>query len=231
MLFDVDWNPAVDAQAMARIHRDGQKRPCIIYRLLVAGALDEKIWQRQVTKLGLADSVMEKKKGTAAFTREELRDLFRLDERKQSCQTHDLIGCQCGGRGLPAAAIEETEPVAEVGVVDDSDDDLPAVSELLQKASEVNMAVQEQKLRETAAAKRNTKDVKNMQSLMTYTHIDTALLWAGEGGQHADPEVDAEAEAEDMRSVIHDDVLLRVLECEDGERSRVSFAFTRTTGG
>lgn len=30
--FDVAWNPAVDAQTMARIHRDSQKRPCVIYR-------------------------------------------------------------------------------------------------------------------------------------------------------------------------------------------------------
>lgn len=34
ILFDSDWNPAVDMQAMARIWRQGQKRPCHIYRLI-----------------------------------------------------------------------------------------------------------------------------------------------------------------------------------------------------
>jgi len=107
VLFDVDWNPAIDAQAMARIHRDGQKRPCFIYRLLMAGGLDEKIWQRQVTKLGLASSVLDgggggggQGKSTNSFTRDELRDLFRLDEGER-CQTHELIGCGCGGKGTP----------------------------------------------------------------------------------------------------------------------------------
>ncbi|KAK3076502.1 hypothetical protein LTS18_012834, partial [Coniosporium uncinatum] len=55
VLFDVDWNPATDLQAMARVHRDGQKLHCFIYRMLVQGALDEKIYQRQITKTGLAD--------------------------------------------------------------------------------------------------------------------------------------------------------------------------------
>lgn len=35
VLFDIDWNPATDLQAMARIHRDGQKLPVKIYRFLV----------------------------------------------------------------------------------------------------------------------------------------------------------------------------------------------------
>lgn len=34
---------------------DGQKRPVFIYRFLTAGTIDEKIFQRQVTKLGLSD--------------------------------------------------------------------------------------------------------------------------------------------------------------------------------
>lgn len=33
-MFDPDWNPANDDQAMARVWRDGQKKICFIYRLL-----------------------------------------------------------------------------------------------------------------------------------------------------------------------------------------------------
>lgn len=75
-LIDSDWNPSVDKQAMARIvsrcaacraacrspgpaqHRDGQKKRCYIYRLLLAGTMDEKIYQRQISKIGLSDSLM-----------------------------------------------------------------------------------------------------------------------------------------------------------------------------
>jgi hypothetical protein len=58
VLFDVDWNPSTDTQAMARIHRDGQKQPVHIYRFLTSGMMDEKIFQRQITKQALADAFM-----------------------------------------------------------------------------------------------------------------------------------------------------------------------------
>ena len=134
VLFDVDWNPATDLQAMARIHRDGQKRPCYIYRFMMKGAIDEKIWQRQVTKMGLASSVMDQGKGkdghgTASFSREELRDLFRLDEGT-GCQTHELLGCRCGGRGAPPPPRgsknthdDDDAPPPDFQNIDDLDDD------------------------------------------------------------------------------------------------------------
>jgi hypothetical protein len=34
VMFDPDWNPANDEQAMARVWRDGQKKHTYIYRLL-----------------------------------------------------------------------------------------------------------------------------------------------------------------------------------------------------
>lgn len=39
VMFDPDWNPANDDQAMARVWRDGQKKRCFIYRLLAVSAL------------------------------------------------------------------------------------------------------------------------------------------------------------------------------------------------
>lgn len=103
VLFDVDWNPATDLQAMARVHRPGQTRPTFIYRLLMAGGMDEKIYQRQLTKTGLADSIVDNKKTASVFSAEELRDLFTLDTAAD-CKTHDLLGCECNGRATPATA-------------------------------------------------------------------------------------------------------------------------------
>ena len=48
ILYDIDWNPANDQQAMARVWRDGQKKNVTIYRLLTSGTIEEKIFQRQV---------------------------------------------------------------------------------------------------------------------------------------------------------------------------------------
>jgi len=39
VMFDPDWNPANDDQAMARVWRDGQKKPCYIYRLIAVSVL------------------------------------------------------------------------------------------------------------------------------------------------------------------------------------------------
>lgn len=37
VMFDPDWNPANDDQAMARVWRDGQKKQVYIYRLISTG--------------------------------------------------------------------------------------------------------------------------------------------------------------------------------------------------
>jgi DNA repair and recombination protein RAD54B len=122
ILYDTDWNPATDLQAMARIHRDGQKKHCHIYRLLTRGALDEKIYQRQLSKIGLADSIVDNKSSSGTFTKAELKKLFTLDETSD-CQTHDLLGCACGGKGfmkpLPAQILPGTE--SPMAVTDDDE--------------------------------------------------------------------------------------------------------------
>lgn len=50
VLFDPDWNPAVDKQAAARCWRDGQKKRCFTYRFVTTGTVEEKIYQRQLSK-------------------------------------------------------------------------------------------------------------------------------------------------------------------------------------
>ncbi|XP_043922491.1 DNA repair and recombination protein RAD54B [Protopterus annectens] len=100
ILFDIDWNPANDIQAMARVWRDGQKQTVHIYRLLTTGTIDEKIYQRQISKQGLSGAVVDitKKSEHISFSTEELQDLFTLHE-DSSCATHDLLECHCNGAG------------------------------------------------------------------------------------------------------------------------------------
>lgn len=213
VLFDVDWNPATDLQAMARIHRDGQKRKCVIYRFMMAGGIDEKIWQRQTTKLGLASNIMEQKGGSSSFTKEELKDLFRLDTGL-SCQTHDLLGCGCRGRGLSnAASIDKDTPWTVLDSdQEDYDDDLPTTASLVQ-ASKVNMAEQERKIERDARVARTKRNGLKMQSLMAYSHIDTSNF--------------ATENDEDMEALVKDEVLLNVLK---DEGNKISFVFAKTSG-
>ncbi|XP_014475589.1 PREDICTED: DNA repair and recombination protein RAD54B-like [Dinoponera quadriceps] len=98
VLFDSDWNPASDVQAMARIWRDGQKRDVYIYRLLTTGTIEEKIYQRQISKAGLSESVVDPNHlGSLKLSTEELKDLFTLTTDTASL-THDLMDCSCSGK-------------------------------------------------------------------------------------------------------------------------------------
>ncbi|KAJ3332247.1 hypothetical protein HDU76_000838 [Blyttiomyces sp. JEL0837] len=74
VLFDPDWNPANDAQALARVWRDGQKKTCFIYRFIATGTLEEKIFQRQAQKQALSSCVVDEEENVERhFTTEALR--------------------------------------------------------------------------------------------------------------------------------------------------------------
>ncbi|GMM34231.1 DNA-dependent ATPase [Saccharomycopsis crataegensis] len=108
VLVDNDWNPSIDLQAMARIHRDGQKRPCYVYRLITTGCIDEKIFQRQLMKISLSDKFLDDKNNSKddIFDYQDLKELFKLDLQTQ-CNTHDLIECPCEGTGEVLSFDEE----------------------------------------------------------------------------------------------------------------------------
>lgn len=92
-LFDSSWNPASDLQAMARVWRDGQKKEVFIYRLLTAGSIEEKIFQRQIMKGEVAALVSKSGDGESrCFTAKELKELFVLHET--NCHTFDIMGSE-----------------------------------------------------------------------------------------------------------------------------------------
>ena len=53
ILFDSDWNPQADLQAMARAHRIGQKNPVMVYRLVSKDTVEEEVLERARNKLML----------------------------------------------------------------------------------------------------------------------------------------------------------------------------------
>ncbi|XP_071952083.1 DNA repair and recombination protein RAD54-like isoform X1 [Antedon mediterranea] len=94
VMFDPDWNPANDDQAMARVWRDGQKKPCYIYRLVSTGTIEEKILQRQAHKKALSSCVVDNEGDVERhFSLEDLRHLFKLNQDTLS-DTHDKFKCR-----------------------------------------------------------------------------------------------------------------------------------------
>ncbi|WJX54532.1 DNA-dependent ATPase protein rad54 [Trifolium repens] len=97
VLFDPDWNPANDKQAAARVWRDGQKKRVYIYRFLSAGTIEEKVYQRQMSKEGLQKVIQREQCDSAVaqgnfLSTEDLRNLFTFDENVKS-EIHEKMRC------------------------------------------------------------------------------------------------------------------------------------------
>ncbi|QDS77723.1 hypothetical protein FKW77_004290 [Venturia effusa] len=232
VLFDVDWNPATDLQAMARIHRDGQKHHCFIYRFVVKGALDEKIYQRQVTKMGLADAVVDSKKSNQTFSKEELKALFTLDEDDGPPKTHELLRCECEGKGNAPekVCLSEDGDDANIGkkgfgtsmgdpaADEDSDDEeLPILGKLVSAAT-VNMEEQERKIKKNEAKEKKKAKAKfgketdeETAALMKFLHIDVERVRNGE---------------EEVEALVED---LELLDCLKEQETRIAYVFAKTT--
>lgn len=79
IIFDPDWNPSTDVQARERAWRLGQKKEVTIYRLMTAGTIEEKIYQRQIFKQFLTNKVLKNPSQRNGFaTMQDLHNLFTL---------------------------------------------------------------------------------------------------------------------------------------------------------
>jgi len=79
LIYDVDWNPQVDAQARERAWRFGQEREVTIYRLIMAGTVEERIYQRQIFKTALSNRILQDVRQKRLFSQKDLKDLFSLN--------------------------------------------------------------------------------------------------------------------------------------------------------
>ena len=76
-LLDPWWNPAVEAQAIDRIHRIGQKRAVNAYRFIAKHTVEEKIIELQNAKRGLSEELFGKKSGPLrSLTTQDIEGLF-----------------------------------------------------------------------------------------------------------------------------------------------------------
>ena len=57
IVFDPSWNPSVDAQAVDRVYRIKQTHEVRVYRLFLAGSVEEKIYEKQTDKDGIQRSI------------------------------------------------------------------------------------------------------------------------------------------------------------------------------
>uniref|UniRef100_A0A7S0ZEU4 Uncharacterized protein n=1 Tax=Timspurckia oligopyrenoides TaxID=708627 RepID=A0A7S0ZEU4_9RHOD len=80
ILFDSDWNPQVDLQAMDRAHRIGQKKPVNVYRLVTENSVEERILRKAMEKLRLDTIVIQQGRLTEEkkkLGKDEVLDMIR----------------------------------------------------------------------------------------------------------------------------------------------------------
>ena len=76
-LMDPWWNPAAEAQAVDRAHRIGQTRNVMVYRMVSAGTIEEKVVALQDAKRELITSVMDGGDGFgSALSADDIRELL-----------------------------------------------------------------------------------------------------------------------------------------------------------
>ncbi|MGY1703568.1 helicase-related protein [Geodermatophilus sp. SYSU D00697] len=78
-VLDPWWNPVADAQAVDRTHRIGQDKTVMVYRLVAADTIEQKVLALQERKRDLFARVLDDDDGGAlsgALTAEDIRGLF-----------------------------------------------------------------------------------------------------------------------------------------------------------
>lgn len=118
IIFDPNWNPATDLQAQERAWRLGQKRDVRILRLMSAGTIEEKIYQRQIYKKYTTDKVLKDPSKRSTFQPKELRDLFTFTETSPKGETETgrmFQGTEMHFSALPDAASPEASTAQPVG--------------------------------------------------------------------------------------------------------------------
>ncbi|XP_059143417.1 DNA excision repair protein ERCC-6-like [Physella acuta] len=125
IIYDPNWNPATDAQAVDRVYRIGQQKNVVVYRLITCGTVEEKIYRRQVFK----DSITRQTTGNSKnpyryFTKMELRELFTLDDPKFSKTQRQLQDLHSDQRQSDTALDEHIAYLHSLDIFGISDHDL-----------------------------------------------------------------------------------------------------------
>ncbi|XP_010538629.1 PREDICTED: protein CHROMATIN REMODELING 4 [Tarenaya hassleriana] len=98
IIYDSDFNPHADIQAMNRAHRIGQSKRLLVYRLVVRASVEERILQLAKKKLML-DQLFVNKSGSQKEVEDILRwgteELFNnplSEHKKDTCESNGEVG-------------------------------------------------------------------------------------------------------------------------------------------
>eukprot|EP00741_Cyanophora_paradoxa_P023825 tig00021623_g23013.t1 len=100
IIYDSDWNPHNDIQALSRAHRIGQERKVMIYRMVTRRTVEERMVQRAKSKLTLELLLVKKLDGAGRSMKEkELEDILRFGA--EAIFAEEAEAAAAGGGGGP----------------------------------------------------------------------------------------------------------------------------------
>ena len=100
IIYDSDWNPHQDMQAMDRVHRIGQTKPVHVYRLATAHSVEGKMLKRAGSKLMLERLVI---------TQGNFQEVKEGNSKGSSLSSNELVallrGETAGDEGMPQSGV------------------------------------------------------------------------------------------------------------------------------
>lgn len=154
ILFDSDWNPQADLQAMDRAHRIGQTKQVKVFRFITENAIEEKVLERATQKLRLDQLVIQQGRNTGgldgqqsskAASKNELLDLIQFGAADMF---HKDNSAAPGGSGEGEATVD--------------------IEDILKKSEEKTQEL-------------NEKYAKlNLNALQNFSNDDSVYNWNGE---------------------------------------------------
>ena len=91
IIFDSDWNPQNDLQAMARAHRIGQTRSVRVYRLLTAKTYEMHMFHSASLKLGLDRAVLAHQRQNADLQESSSKRKSKAEREEQAKEIDSLL--------------------------------------------------------------------------------------------------------------------------------------------
>ena len=105
-LLDPWWNPAVEAQAVDRVHRIGQTNTVFVYRMVTAGTVEERIQALKASKRDLFDRLVGGLGGDFDLSQHftSMKSLVQLTASPEQEQPERWAEAASASAGAPAAA-------------------------------------------------------------------------------------------------------------------------------
>ncbi|VDN96462.1 unnamed protein product [Rodentolepis nana] len=143
ILFDSDWNPHRDVQALSRAHRIGQMRHVIVYRLVMRGTVEERVVEVARRKLALTQTIMDEgsrdsQEAASNLSQSEIFHILKTGVTELFAEDEDTGNSNATVNGKenekPIKPIEamETENEHETGAIEETMEVNSAPSEVVE---------------------------------------------------------------------------------------------------